>query len=107
LIKGTKLGSVNIDGKGHKGDLGFESEVISTYTHPAPFQPPITPPIHPNTTNLPKTSTLFSDTPNPTSVWLYKAISQLEITANSTCRREVNPKNGLAVLYDSLQKITL
>jgi hypothetical protein len=28
LIKGTKLGSVNIDGKGHKGDLGMSGLML-------------------------------------------------------------------------------
>ena len=35
------------------------------------------------------------------------AKSRLKMTANSAHWKAINPKNGLPVLYDSLQKITL
>ena len=82
---GTKLGSVYFDVKGNKGDLGTEETLIPTPIKSSLISAPVYPPAHLKKAPIrPKTAPVFFDLSDSASVWLYMAISQLKMAANST-----------------------
>jgi hypothetical protein len=84
----------------------MRENMISNFAVPAPFQPCLLLLYTQKALIRQKPALLFSDLPDSASIWVYKAISRLKMTANSTQWRGDNPENGLPMLFGLSQKFT-